>query len=148
MDPAGAPHSFNRIDIRASYDFKLSDSVFARVSGVAKKRDGYRPRDVLERDRELAHAIDLMRSGLFSRGDRGLYAPLLDDHTFELTVPELSADGHSGPVLIALPELERVGRVVVGAVRALPSTGMLGAPLRLDSTLNWSPAMTARWRAR
>jgi iron complex outermembrane recepter protein len=32
---------FNRIDIRASYDFKLSDSVFARVSGVAKKRDGY-----------------------------------------------------------------------------------------------------------
>ena len=32
---------FNRIDIRASYDFKLSESVFARVSGVAKKRDGY-----------------------------------------------------------------------------------------------------------
>jgi iron complex outermembrane receptor protein len=32
---------FNRIDIRASYDFKLSDTVFARVSGVAKKRDGY-----------------------------------------------------------------------------------------------------------
>jgi iron complex outermembrane recepter protein len=32
---------FNRIDVRASYDFKLSDSVFARVTGVAKKRDGY-----------------------------------------------------------------------------------------------------------
>jgi iron complex outermembrane receptor protein len=32
---------FNRIDVRASYDFKLSDTVFARVSGVAKKRDGY-----------------------------------------------------------------------------------------------------------
>jgi iron complex outermembrane recepter protein len=32
---------FNRIDIRASYDFKLSDTVFARVGGVAKKRDGY-----------------------------------------------------------------------------------------------------------
>ena len=32
---------FNRVDVRASYDFKLSDSVFARVSGVAKKRDGY-----------------------------------------------------------------------------------------------------------
>ncbi len=32
---------FNRIDIRASYDFKLSDTVFARVSGVSKKRDGY-----------------------------------------------------------------------------------------------------------
>ncbi len=33
--------AFNRIDIRASYDFKLSDTVFARVSGVSKKRDGY-----------------------------------------------------------------------------------------------------------
>src|SRR5688572_29119493 len=32
---------FNRIDVRASYDFKLSDTVFARVSGVSKKRDGY-----------------------------------------------------------------------------------------------------------
>jgi iron complex outermembrane receptor protein len=32
---------FNRVDIRASYDFKLSDTVFARVSGVSKKRDGY-----------------------------------------------------------------------------------------------------------
>ncbi len=32
---------FNRVDIRASYDFKLSESVFARVSGVSKKRDGY-----------------------------------------------------------------------------------------------------------
>jgi iron complex outermembrane recepter protein len=32
---------FNRIDIRASYDFRLSDTVFARVSGVSKKRDGY-----------------------------------------------------------------------------------------------------------
>jgi iron complex outermembrane receptor protein len=32
---------FNRIDVRASYDFKLSETVFARVTGVAKKRDGY-----------------------------------------------------------------------------------------------------------
>jgi iron complex outermembrane receptor protein len=32
---------FNRVDIRASYDFKLSDTVFARVSGVSKKREGY-----------------------------------------------------------------------------------------------------------
>ena len=32
---------FNRVDIRASYDFKLSETVFARVSGVSKKRDGY-----------------------------------------------------------------------------------------------------------
>ncbi len=32
---------FNRVDVRASYDFKLSDTVFARVAGVSKKRDGY-----------------------------------------------------------------------------------------------------------
>jgi starch phosphorylase len=46
---------------------------------LAKKRAGYRPRDVLDRDRELANAVDLIRSGLFSRGDRELYAPLLSD---------------------------------------------------------------------
>ena len=33
--------AFNRVDVRASYDFRLSDTVFARVTGVAKKRDGY-----------------------------------------------------------------------------------------------------------
>jgi iron complex outermembrane receptor protein len=33
--------AFNRVDVRASYDFKLSETVFARVTGVAKKRDGY-----------------------------------------------------------------------------------------------------------
>jgi iron complex outermembrane receptor protein len=32
---------FNRLDVRASYDFKLTDTVFARVTGMAKKRDGY-----------------------------------------------------------------------------------------------------------
>ncbi|HEY5925102.1 MAG TPA: glycogen/starch/alpha-glucan phosphorylase, partial [Kofleriaceae bacterium] len=46
---------------------------------LAKKRDGYRPRDVLDADRELAYALELIGSGLFSRGDRSLYAPLLSD---------------------------------------------------------------------
>ncbi len=32
---------FDRIDIRGSYDFSLSDHVFARVSGVSKQADGY-----------------------------------------------------------------------------------------------------------
>jgi iron complex outermembrane recepter protein len=32
---------FDRVDIRASYDFKLSETVFARVAGVSKKREGY-----------------------------------------------------------------------------------------------------------
>jgi iron complex outermembrane receptor protein len=33
--------AFNRVDVRASYDFKLTDGIFARVSAVSKKRDGY-----------------------------------------------------------------------------------------------------------
>jgi len=32
---------YNRLDIRASYDFALSDTVFARITGVSKTRDGY-----------------------------------------------------------------------------------------------------------
>jgi len=33
--------SFDRIDVRAGYDFKLSDSVFARITGVSKHSKGY-----------------------------------------------------------------------------------------------------------
>ncbi len=43
----------------------------------AKKHAGYHPRDV--HDDELAHAIDLIASGAFSRGDRGMFAPLVHD---------------------------------------------------------------------
>ena len=38
--------SFDRVDVRGSYDFALSDSVFARITGVSKSRDGYQ--DVLD----------------------------------------------------------------------------------------------------
>lgn len=37
---------YDRVDIRASYDFALADNVFARVSGVSKSRDGYQ--DVID----------------------------------------------------------------------------------------------------
>jgi iron complex outermembrane receptor protein len=33
--------SYDRVDVRGSYDFALSDSVFARVTGVSKKREGH-----------------------------------------------------------------------------------------------------------
>ncbi len=33
--------SFRRVDVRAGYDFKLSDNIFARVAGVSKQSDGY-----------------------------------------------------------------------------------------------------------
>jgi starch phosphorylase len=45
---------------------------------VAARRDGYRPADELA-DPELARVIELVASGEFSPGDRGLYAPLVDD---------------------------------------------------------------------
>src|SRR5262245_43168935 len=32
---------FDRIDVRASYDFGITDNLFARVTGVSKHRDGY-----------------------------------------------------------------------------------------------------------
>jgi iron complex outermembrane receptor protein len=32
---------FNRVDVRGSYDFAITDKLFARVTGVSKRRDGY-----------------------------------------------------------------------------------------------------------
>jgi starch phosphorylase len=43
---------------------------------VALKHRGYRPQDYLNGD--LAEAIDLIRSGFFSRGDPELFRPLID----------------------------------------------------------------------
>ena len=40
--------------------------------------EGYRPWELYEGDSELKSAIDLIASGLFSRGDVGLFAPLVD----------------------------------------------------------------------
>src|SRR5690606_19490859 len=41
------------------------------------RRRGYRPRDCLERDAELAAVFDLLAGGFFSRGDAELFEPLL-----------------------------------------------------------------------
>lgn len=35
---------FDRVDVRASYDFALADNLFARVSGMSKSRSGYQDR--------------------------------------------------------------------------------------------------------
>jgi glycogen phosphorylase len=44
---------------------------------AARKATGYRPRDFVERDAELAAAIELIASGHFSAGERDLFAPLI-----------------------------------------------------------------------
>jgi starch phosphorylase len=42
------------------------------------RQGGYRPRDFVERDPELAAALEAISAGTFSRGDRGLFAPLVE----------------------------------------------------------------------
>jgi glycogen phosphorylase len=44
----------------------------------ALKASGYRPADYYDRNRELRDAIDLIRDGFFSHGDRNLFRPLVD----------------------------------------------------------------------
>ncbi|MBA3034494.1 MAG: glycogen/starch/alpha-glucan phosphorylase [Gammaproteobacteria bacterium] len=41
--------------------------------------DGYRPRDIYNGNPELKGVIDLIGSGLFSHGDRGVFQPLIDN---------------------------------------------------------------------
>ncbi len=45
---------------------------------VAKKRQGYNPRDYYESNAELKRVIDRIASGFFSHGDPHLFAPLVD----------------------------------------------------------------------
>jgi starch phosphorylase len=44
---------------------------------AALRAEGYRPADWCSRDPELAAAVELVRSGFFSRGDTELFEPLL-----------------------------------------------------------------------
>jgi glycogen phosphorylase len=44
----------------------------------ALKAQGYRPQDYYNSNQELREVIDLIRSGLFSRGDTELFRPLID----------------------------------------------------------------------
>ena len=44
---------------------------------LERQAEGYRPRDIYENNEELREAVDLLRSGFFSRGDGGLFAGLV-----------------------------------------------------------------------
>jgi len=44
---------------------------------VVQRRPGYRPREVVERDPELANVLDLLASGALSAGEPGLFRPLV-----------------------------------------------------------------------
>ncbi|MBA3392955.1 MAG: glycogen/starch/alpha-glucan phosphorylase [Deltaproteobacteria bacterium] len=43
------------------------------------KRVGYRPGEIFAKDPELARAIELIADGTFSRGDRTMFRPIIDD---------------------------------------------------------------------
>ena len=83
---------FNRIDIRASYDFKLSDTVFARVSGVSKKRDGY----------QTVYDFACRNPLLAGRGD-GLAADGADADT----LPDVVAAGSAADNAFSIPQRTR-----------------------------------------
>jgi len=42
------------------------------------KKSGYRPRDFFEAEAELRAVIDMIAGGAFSRGDAGMFTPLID----------------------------------------------------------------------
>jgi starch phosphorylase len=54
--------------------FGLTATEVERVQG-----NGYRPRDYVDRDAELRAVLDLVADGRFSRGDRDLFRPLVDN---------------------------------------------------------------------
>jgi starch phosphorylase len=45
---------------------------------AARRAEGYRPRDIYEQDPELRGVFELIGSGIFSRGDKMLFSPLLN----------------------------------------------------------------------
>jgi len=60
----------------------------------ALRHVGYRPRDFVERDAELREVLDAVAAGTFSRGDRGLFAPLVEgllDHDPFLVLADFRA---------------------------------------------------------
>ncbi len=45
---------------------------------IARKREGYRPRDVYDQHQDLREALDLISTGFFSPEDKNLFKPLVD----------------------------------------------------------------------
>jgi starch phosphorylase len=58
-------------------NFFLFGLTAAEVAGM--QRTGYRPADYLDHNDELRGALDLIRSGQFSRGDRETFRPLVEN---------------------------------------------------------------------
>jgi iron complex outermembrane receptor protein len=57
---------FNRIDVRASYDFSIGENLFARVAGVSKQREGYQK--VIDFACAFPALAGRIRSSIINRG--------------------------------------------------------------------------------
>jgi len=57
---------------------RASSSRFLVPNGLDRQRASYHPREIYERDEDLRDAINLIDSGLFSRGDTTTFRPLVE----------------------------------------------------------------------
>ena len=123
--------AFNRVDIRASYDFKISDSVFARVSAVSKKRDGY------QNVYDFACKFPL----LAGYGD-GLAADGADADT----LPDVVAAGSAADNSFAIPRrtLNRESKCKIGTQGGEDVTGARAA-FRFAPSDTWDLTLTGAY---
>jgi iron complex outermembrane receptor protein len=120
---------YNRLDIRASYDFALSETVFARITGVSKKRDGY----------QTVYDFACRNPLLAGIGD-GLAADGADADT----LPDAVAAGSAADNSFAIPRRNgnRSGSCKVGTQGGQDLTGARAA-LRFAPSDKWDLTFTA-----
>ena len=64
----------DRVGVEHFYEFGLT-----ATGAVELKESGYDPRGCYDADAELRVVVDAIAAGRYSRGDAGLFAPIVDD---------------------------------------------------------------------
>jgi iron complex outermembrane recepter protein len=136
---------YDRVDIRASYDFKIADTLFARITGVAKNRDGYQdvidfacahpdqagtiPRQVYNRQANCKVGTQGGEDVIGARAALRFVA----SENFEVT---LTGDYQDDRSEARADTLVAIGRIPAGS----PFTGQLPIPFNF-----WSAGLAARY---
>jgi iron complex outermembrane recepter protein len=122
---------YNRVDVRASYDFKISDGVFARVTGVSKHRDGY----------QKVFDFACKYPELSGYGD-GLAADGADLDT----LPDVVAAGSAADNAFAIPKRtqNRAGKCQIGTQGGEDVTGARAA-IRFAPGEKWDLTLTGEF---
>jgi iron complex outermembrane recepter protein len=137
---------YDRLDIRASYDFAIAENVFARVTGVAKSRDGYQdvidfacahpaqagtiPRQVFNRQANCKLGTQGGEDVIGARAALRFVA----SEDFEVT---LTADYQDDSSEARADTLVAIGRIPAGGS---PFAGQLPVPFNF-----WSAGLAARY---